>query len=64
MTSILEEIPGIGPGKRKSLLRTLGSLKRVREAGLEELAAVPGVSPKDAEAIRRFFDAVEAGFPG
>jgi excinuclease ABC subunit C len=64
MTSILQEIPGIGPGKRKSLLRTLGSLKRVREAPLAELAAVPGVSPKDAEAIRRFFDAVEAGFPG
>jgi excinuclease ABC subunit C len=61
MTSILQEIPGIGPGKRKSLLRTLGSLKRVREAPLAELAAVPGVSPKDAEAIRRFFDALGAG---
>jgi excinuclease ABC subunit C len=61
LTSILEEIPGIGPGKRKSLLRALGSLKRVREAPLEELAAVPGVSPKDAEAIRHFFAALEAG---
>jgi excinuclease ABC subunit C len=60
MTSILQEIPGIGPGKRKSLLRTLGSLRRVREAPLEELAAVPGVSAKDAEAIRRFFAALEA----
>ena len=38
LTSILEEIPGIGPGKRKSLLRELGSLKRVREASLEALA--------------------------
>jgi excinuclease ABC subunit C len=63
LTSVLQEIPGIGPGKRKSLLRTLGSLKRVREAPLEELAAVPGISKKDAEAIRRFFDAVEAGLP-
>jgi excinuclease ABC subunit C len=58
LTSILEEIPGIGPGKRKSLLRALGSLKRVRGAPLDALASVPGVSPRDAEAIRRFFDAL------
>jgi excinuclease ABC subunit C len=57
LTSVLQEIPGIGPGKRKSLLRTLGSLRRVREASLDELAAVPGLSRRDAEAIRRFFDA-------
>jgi excinuclease ABC subunit C len=61
MTSILEEIPGIGPGKRRSLLRALGSLKRVREAPLETLAAVPGLSQRDAETIRRFFDELAAG---
>jgi excinuclease ABC subunit C len=61
LTSILQEIPGIGPGKRKSLLRELGSLKRVRAAPLEVLAAVPGLSRKDAEAIRSFFDALRAG---
>jgi excinuclease ABC subunit C len=60
LTSILQEIPGIGPGKRKSLLRELGSLKRVREAPLETLAAVPGLSRRDAEAIRSFFDALGA----
>ena len=60
MTSILQEIPGIGPGKRKSLLRELGSLKRVREAPVETLAAVPGLSRRDAEAIRNFFDALGA----
>ena len=64
LTSILQEIPGIGPGKRKSLLRELGSLKRVREASLEALAAVPGLSRRDAEAIRAFFDAVAAGGGG
>jgi excinuclease ABC subunit C len=57
LTSVLQEIPGIGPGKRKSLLRTLGSLRRVREAPVEAIAAVPGLSRRDAEAIRRFFDA-------
>jgi excinuclease ABC subunit C len=59
LTSILEEIPGIGPGKRKSLLRTLGSLKGVREAPLEALLAVPGLSARDAESIRSFFDALK-----
>jgi excinuclease ABC subunit C len=60
MTSILEELPGIGPGKRRALLKTLGSLRAVRQASLEELAAVPGLSARDAEAIRRFFDTLTA----
>ncbi len=60
LTSILEEIPGIGPGKRKSLLRALGSLKGVREAPLASLAAVPGLSARDAEVIRGFFDALRS----
>jgi excinuclease ABC subunit C len=63
LTSILQEIPGIGPSKRKSLLRELGSLKRVREAPLEALAAVAGVSQRDAETIRRFFAALQAEEP-
>ncbi|MEN8161332.1 MAG: excinuclease ABC subunit UvrC [Myxococcota bacterium] len=60
MTSILEEIPGIGPGKRRSLLRHLGSLKAVREASPEVLRAVVGVSERDADTIRRFFAAATA----
>ena len=60
MTSILEELPGIGPGKRRALLKSLGSLRAVRGASIESLAAVPGISPRDAEQIRRFFDALTA----
>jgi len=60
MTSILEEIPGIGPGKRRALLKHLGSLRAVREADAETLTGVPGVSQADAAAIRRFFDALAA----
>ncbi len=56
--SILEELPGIGPGKRRALLGRLGSLRAVREASVETLAAVPGVSRRDAETIARFFAAV------
>ena len=60
MTSILEELPGIGPTKRRALLKTLGSLRAVRNARLEELVGVPGVSERDARAIRGFFDALMA----
>ncbi|HSJ95525.1 MAG TPA: helix-hairpin-helix domain-containing protein, partial [Myxococcota bacterium] len=58
LASILQEIPGIGPGKRRALLRELGSLRAVREAPAERLAAVPGVSAADAHRIRSFFAAL------
>jgi excinuclease ABC subunit C len=61
LTSILEELPGIGPTKRRALLRRLGSLRAVREASPEALEAVPGISARDAQTIRGFFDAAEAG---
>ncbi|HEX8909553.1 MAG TPA: helix-hairpin-helix domain-containing protein, partial [Anaeromyxobacteraceae bacterium] len=49
------DIPGIGAGRRKALLRALGSLKRIREAPLEELARVEGFGPKAAQAVWDFF---------
>ena len=60
MTSILEELPGIGPAKRRALLRHFGSLKAVRAAAESDLAATPGISPRDAALVRRFFDALMA----
>jgi len=57
-TSILEELPGIGPAKRAALLKHLGSLRAVRGAREDELSVVPGISPRDAATIRRFFDAL------
>jgi excinuclease ABC subunit C len=60
LISILEEVPGIGPGKRRALLRELGSLRAVRGASAERLAAVPGISPRDAATLRGFFDALKA----
>ncbi len=59
MTSILEEIPGVGPGKRKALLRALGSLRAVRQASVEELMQVQTVSGENAHAIRQFFDQLD-----
>jgi excinuclease ABC subunit C len=55
LLSILEELPGIGPSKRRALLRELGSLRAVRAASAERLAAIPGISRRDADTIRRFF---------
>jgi excinuclease ABC subunit C len=53
--SVLEEIPGIGEGRKKALLRHFGSLRRVREASLEEIAEVEGFGEKQARAVHEFF---------
>jgi excinuclease ABC subunit C len=60
LASVLEELPGIGPTKRRALLRALGSLRAVRDASEAELAAVPGIAARDARAIRRLLDALDA----
>ena len=49
--SQLEDIPGIGPKRRKALLKALGSLKAIREATEEQLLAIPGMSKPAAEAV-------------
>ena len=55
--SVLDAIPGVGPTIRTSLLKTLGSARRVREASVAELAAVPKVTPKLAQRIHDHFHA-------
>jgi excinuclease ABC subunit C len=50
-TSILDEIPGVGPKRKKDLIKHFGSVKRIREASLEELQQVPGISAKLAGEI-------------
>jgi excinuclease ABC subunit C len=60
LASVLEELPGIGPSKRKALLRAFGSLRAVRSASEAELAAVPGISARDAAAIQRFLAVLDA----
>jgi len=62
--SVLDTIPGVGPGIRTSLLKTLGSARRVRESTVAELAAVPKVTPKLAQRIFDHFHAPAAGEPG
>ena len=50
--SQLEDIPGVGPARRKALLKAFGSLKAIRAADTETLAAVPGMNRAAAEAVR------------
>ena len=50
--STLEDVPGIGPGRRRELLRRFGSVSGVREASDEELLEVRGVSPTLVAALR------------
>ena len=51
LQSRLDAIEGIGPKRKQQLLRTLGSLRRVAEADLDTLAAVPGIGPELARQI-------------
>lgn len=51
--SHLLDIPGIGPQKRKALLLAFGSMASIREASVDQLAAVPGIGPTLAEIIKR-----------
>jgi excinuclease ABC subunit C len=51
LRSALDDLPGIGPEKRKALLRTFGSVKRVSEASAEDIAALPGFSLESARVL-------------
>ena len=49
--SPLEDIPGLGPRRRQTLLKHFGGLQGITRAGVEDLAKIPGISNKLAEAI-------------
>lgn len=49
--SVLDEIPGIGPKRKKDLIRHFGTIKKIRQATLEELQEIPGISAKLAAEI-------------
>lgn len=52
--SAVEEIPGIGPRRRRLLLRTFGSVEGIRRATVDELAAVPTMTRKLAEQVNEY----------
>jgi len=50
-TSALDDVPGLGEGRRKALLRAFGSVKRLRAASVEEIAEVPGFGRRTAQLV-------------
>ncbi|MDQ6793818.1 MAG: excinuclease ABC subunit UvrC [Chloroflexota bacterium] len=55
--SAFDDLEGVGPKRRQALLRVFGSIKRVREAPVEQIAAVPGISRALAERIKATLEA-------
>lgn len=60
LVSILDNIVGIGPKRRQALWQHFGNLNKIKAAGVEELAAVPGMNRPSAEAVYNFFLAQKA----
>jgi len=56
MASALDSIPGIGPVKRRSLLKHFGSVDKIRIASVVELTAAPGISQALAESIKEHLE--------
>ncbi|MBQ8281285.1 MAG: excinuclease ABC subunit UvrC [Lachnospiraceae bacterium] len=55
--SVLDDIPGIGPARRKALMRTYRDISDVKKATEEELAAIDGMNAKSAKSVYEFFHA-------
>jgi len=51
MASPLDEVPGIGPARKRALLKRFGSLARLARASVEEIAETPRVGPEMARAV-------------
>jgi excinuclease ABC subunit C len=52
ITSVLDDIPGIGPKRKKALLKKFGSIEAVKEATLEELSQTEGITPALAKKVK------------
>ncbi len=55
--SAFDDLPGVGPKRKRELLKVFGSIKRVREAPVEQIASVPGISRALAERIKATLEA-------
>lgn len=60
--SVLDDIPGVGPARRKALMRHFKSLEEIRQASVEELMKIPEMNERTAEEIVAFF-ASQTGQP-
>ena len=51
--SVLDDVPGVGPTRKRALTRAFGSMKKLREASAEEIAQVPGIPAEVARAVHQ-----------
>jgi len=58
--SVLDDIPGIGPARRRELMRRFGSLDEIRNATADELSELPGMNRRAAESVYEFFHTQDA----
>jgi excinuclease ABC subunit C len=54
MGSALDNVPGVGPKRKKALLRSFGSVKGIREAGIDDIAAIPGMTRTLAHKVKEY----------
>lgn len=59
--SVLDEIPGVGPARRKALMRRFKSLEEIQKASVEQLSELPEMNRRSAEAITEFFASQKKG---
>ena len=60
-TSVLDDVPGLGPARRKTLLKHFGSVRKLSAASVEEIAAVPGIGPRLASTVSAALGSNQAG---
>lgn len=53
VASQIDSVPGVGPARRKALIKAFGSVRGIKAATSEEIAAVPGMSPALAETVKQ-----------
>jgi excinuclease ABC subunit C len=54
IASALDSVPGIGPKRKKALLKKFGSVRSVKDASIDELSQVPGITGKLAEKVKEY----------
>ena len=60
-TSVLDDVPGLGPARRKTLLKHFGSVRKLSAASVEEIAEVPGIGPRLAATVSAALGSNQAG---
>jgi excinuclease ABC subunit C len=55
--SVFDDLPGVGPARKRALLRVFGSARQMRDASIEQIASVPGISTTLASRIKEALEA-------